>query len=152
MFYLPISLFLYLLFHNFIIFPPHSLIPSFSTILIFSHLLLILDFPFPQFLLFSLLNLAFPPPQLLLSSLLLHLLIYSLYFSIHKYIDPTSTLDWTYCQHCFVTVELYTTATTFLFPTTTTTTNTTFLLFSLHHHHISIVFIPPIVFLPDRPK
>ena len=30
-------------------------------------------------------------------------------------------------------------------------TTTTLLLFSLHHHHISIVYTPPIVFLPDRP-
>ena len=60
MFYLPlsISLFIFLLFHHFISF---VFIPS-STILIFSRLLLIHDFPPPQVLLFPLLNLDFPPP------------------------------------------------------------------------------------------
>ena len=42
------------------------------------------------------------------------------------------------------------TTTFLLFPSTTTTTFVLF--FLLHHHHISIVFTPPIVFLPDRPK
>ena len=64
MFYLPLSLFIFIfllfhillfpssiffffrsLLHNFVIFTPHSCVPSFSTILIFSYLLLILDFP-----------------------------------------------------------------------------------------------------------
>ena len=77
----------------------------------------------------------------------LHLLIYSIYFSIHKYIDllwtlhrpyidPTSTLLSTFFNTASWIVKLY------------TTTTTTFLLFSLHHHHhhhhhISIVFPPP---------
>ena len=119
MFYLPLSLFIFifLLFHNFIVFPPHSWIPSFSTILNFSHLLLIVDFPPPQFLLFSLLNLDFPPspppPP--------HLFYTFFHPQIHRpHIDPTSTLDSTFFQHCFVNSEtLY------------------------NHHHISIVFPPP---------
>ena len=82
---------------------------------------------------------------LLFSLLHLHLLIYSIYFSIHKYIDllstlhrpyidPTSTLLSTFFNIASWIVKLYTTNTT------------TFLLFSLHHlhcHHISIVFPPP---------
>ena len=81
-----------------------------------------------------------------ISLLHLHLLIYSIYFSIHKYIDllstvhrpynhPTSTLLSTFFNTASWIVKLY------------TTTTTTFLLFSLHHHHhhhhISIVFPPP---------
>ena len=105
----------YSLLHNFIIFPPHSLIPSLSTILIFPHLLLTLFLSssstifiiFPPQCCYSLLhnfiiiiNLSPPPPHsffpssstiLLFSLLHLHLLVYSIYFSIHKYIDPTST-------------------------------------------------------------
>ena len=90
----------------------------------------------------------------------LHLLIYSIYFSIHKYstsyrpyIDPTLN----FFQHSFVNSETihhhhhHHISTVFAppppppyfycFPSTTTTT---FLLFSFHHHHhhrhISIVF------------
>ena len=116
MFYSPLSLsiFIFLLFHNFIIFPPqfflllfpplqfyyspppHSWIPSFSSILIFTHLLLIFDFPPPQFLLFSLYNLDFPsPPPPHLFYMFFHSQIHGLL------IDPTSTLDSTFFQHCF---------------------------------------------------
>ena len=129
------------LLHNFIIFPPHSLIPSLSTKLIFPPLLLIffilllhnfyyfpssmLLFPPLQFYYFPLflnslplhnINLSPPPPHLFSSSftifiifppqswfpssstislfplLHLHLLFYSIYFSIYKYIDLLSTL------------------------------------------------------------
>ena len=93
----------------------------------------------------------------------LHLLVYSIYFSIHKYIDllstvhrphidptstphwphidPTSTLDSTFFQHSLVNSE--------------TIYNHHHILsllhhhhhhisiVSLHHHHISIVFPPP---------
>ena len=106
MLYLPISLFIFifLLLHNFVNFPP-QFVYSLSTILIFPHLLLIL-FLSSLFTIF----IIFPPQSsfpssstiLLFSLLHLHLLIYSIYFSIHKYIvllltlhrphiDPTST-------------------------------------------------------------
>ena len=90
----------------------------------------------------------FPSSSTILLFSLLHLLIYSTYFSIHKYIDllstvhrpyidPSSTLLSTFFNTASWIVKLY----------TTTTTTTTFLLFSLHHHHhrhhISIVFPPP---------
>ena len=99
----------------------------------------------------------------LFSLLHLHLLVYSIYFSIHKYIDllstlhrphidptptphwpqidPTSTLDSTFFQHSLVNSE--------------TIYNHHHILsllhhhhhhisiVSLHHHHISIVFPPP---------
>ena len=51
--------------------------------------------------------------------------------------------------YCFPSTTTTTTTTFLLFPSTTTTF---VLFFLLHHHHISIVFTPPIVFLPDRPK
>ena len=105
-FYLPISLFIltFLLLHNFINVPP-QLFYSLSTILIFPHLLLILflSSPFTIFIIFPPQS-SFPSSStiLLFSLLHLHLLIYSIYFSIHKYIvllltlhrphiDPTST-------------------------------------------------------------
>ena len=97
----------------------------------------------------------FPPPQfyyfpsffflfsssiriLLFSLVLLHLLIFYVYFSIYDYIDLTSTLDSTFFfQHSFVNIYDH----HYIFPSTTTTTtfllfsstatNTTFLLFSL---------------------
>ena len=137
MFYLPLSLFYFislLLLHNFIIFPPHSWIPSLSTIFII----------FP------------PPPQLYYfpsstSSFILHIFpSTNTSTSNRPYIDPTSTphrphidplptLLSTFFNTASWIVKLY---------TTTTTTTTTFLLFSLHHHHhhrhrISIVFPPP---------
>ena len=144
MFYLHLSLFnfispsqfFYSLLHNFIIFSPqcfYSLLYNF--------------YYFPSSMLFI------PLPHL-------HLLIYSIYFSIHKYIDFLSTLhrphidptlnffltqlreSWNYTPpppphfYCFPPPpppppHLY------CFPSTTT-----FLLFSLHHH-ISTVFPPP---------
>ena len=79
--------FFYYLLHDFIIFPPHSWIPSVFTILIFPHLLLIL------FLILLLQNFYYFTSSILISLLLhLHLPIYSIYFSIHKYIDFLSTL------------------------------------------------------------
>ena len=56
---------------------------------------------------------------LLFSLLLLHLLIYSIYFSIQKYIDLMLTLKGTYMDQLFLNtaswiVKLYTTTTTFL--------------------------------------
>ena len=127
-------------------------IPS-STILIFPHLLLILEFPPPQFYYFPssfcfifplFYNLFIFPPQswfsassiILLFFLPLHLLIYSIYFSTtntltsyRPYIDPR--LNFFSTKASWIE-ELY-------------TNTTTFLLFSLyHHHHISIVFpLPP---------
>ena len=139
MFYLPLSLFIviFLLFHNFIIFPPHSWIPS-STILNFSHLLLIVDFPPLQFLLFSVLNLDFPPPPPP------HLFYTFFHPQIHRpHIDPTSTLDSTFFQHCFVNSE--------------TLYNHHHISFFHHHHHISIVSLHhhyrhiSIVFPPPPP-
>ena len=102
----------------------------------------------------------------------LHLLIYSIYFSIHKYstsyrpyIDPTLN----FFQHSFVNSETIHhhhhlhISTVFAppppppyfycFPSTTTTT---FLLFSFHHHHhhrhISIVFPQKAKEAKIRPK
>ena len=115
----------------------------------------------------------FPSSSTILLFSLLHLLIYSTYFSIHKYIDllstvhrpyidPSSTLLSTFFNTASWIVKLYTTTTTtfLLFSLHhhhTITTATTFLLFSLHRHHhhlhchhhhlhchhISIVFPPP---------
>ena len=101
----------------------------------------------------------------------LHLLIYSIYFSIHKYstsyrpyIDPTLN----FFQHSFVNSETIhhhhhhhictvfppppTPPYFYCFPSTTTTT---FLLFSFHHHHhrhISIVFPQKAKEAKIRPK
>ena len=158
MFYLPLSLFIFisLLLHNFIIFPPPqffyfsplNVFISSSTILLFTssflNSLLLhnvnLSQPLPHswipsasiFVIFPLVLFYFPPPpQFLLFSLrLLHLLIYSIYFSIHKYIDLISTLDSIFFKTASWIVKLY-----------TTTNHISF--FSLHHHHISIVFPPP---------
>ena len=133
MFYLPLSLFNFislLLLHNFIIFPPHSWIPSLSTIFII--------FPPPPQLYY------FPPPPP-------HLFYIFFHPQIHRppidptstphrpHIDPLPTLLSTFFNTASWIVKLY----------TTTTNTTTFLLFSLHHHHhhhrhhISIVFPPP---------
>ena len=63
----PSSIFSFSLLHNFIIFPPqcfYSLLHNFY---------------------------YFPSSMFFIPLLHLHLLIYSIYFSIHKYIDPTST-------------------------------------------------------------
>ena len=87
--------FFYSVLYSFII-PPHSWIPSFSSILIFTHLLLIFDFPPPQFLLFSLYNLDFPSPP---PPHLFYMFFHSQIHGLH--IDPTSTLDSTFFQHCF---------------------------------------------------
>ena len=85
----------------------------------------------------------FPSSMFFIPLLHLHLLIYSIYFSTHKYIDLLSTLhrphiDPTpnfFCNTASWIVKLY------------TTTATTFLLFPLHHHHhhhhISDVIRPP---------
>ena len=131
MFYLPLSLFNFIsliLLHNFIIFPPHSWIPSLSTIFII--------FPPPPQLYY------FPPPPP-------HLFYIFFHPQIHRppidptstphrlHIDPLPTLLSTFFNTASWIVKLY------------TTTTTTFLLFSLHHHHhhhrhhISIVFPPP---------
>ena len=88
--------FFYSLLYSFIIPSPHSWIPSFSSILIFTHLLLIFDFPPPQFLLFSLYNLDFPSPP---PPHLFYMFFHSQIHGLH--IDPTSTLDSTFFQHCF---------------------------------------------------
>ena len=104
----------YSLVHNFIIFPPqcfysllqnfiillaYSWIPSLSTILIFPHLLLIL------LLILLLHNFYYFPSSIFICLFLhnfiicllhLHLLIYSIYFSTHKYIDLLSTLHQPY--------------------------------------------------------
>ena len=70
MLYLPVSLFIFISFllHNFIIFPPqcfYSLLHNFY---------------------------YFPSSMFFIPLLHLHLLIYSIYFSIHKYIDLLATL------------------------------------------------------------
>ena len=102
----PLFIFIFPTPPQFYYFPPPPWIPSFSTILIFSNLLLNLDFPPPQFLLF--------------------------------FLDPTSTLDSTcFFQHSFVNSE-------------TIHNHHHISIVSLHHHHISIVFTPPIVFLPAK--
>ena len=103
----PLFIFIFPTPPQFYYFPPHPWIPSFSTILIFSNLLLNLDFP--------------PPPQFLLF-----------------FLDPTSTLDSTcFFQHSFVNSE-------------TIHNHHHISIVSLHHHHISIVFTPPIVFIPAK--
>ena len=71
MFYLPLSLFKFISLLNFFFF-------SFSTILLFSLL--------HHFLIIS------PSSMFFIPLLHLHLLIYSIYFSIHKYIDLLATL------------------------------------------------------------
>ena len=86
----------------------------------------------------------------LFSLLHLHLLVYSIYFSIHKYIDllstphwphidPTSTLDSTFFQHSLVNSEtIYNHHHILSLPH-----HHHISIVSLHHHHISIVFPPP---------
>ena len=110
MFYLPLSLFIF--------------IPPSSTILLYS----LLNF------FYSLLHnfIIFPPQFFIPSS------SFILYIFPSKYIDPLSTLHrpdidprLNFFQHSFV--KLHTTTTFFHRHTTT------FLLFSLHHHHNSIV-------------
>ena len=114
MFYLPLSLFIF--------------IPPSSTILLYS----LLNF------FYSLLHnfIIFPPQFFIPSS------SFILYIFPSKYINPLSTLHrpdidprLNFFQHSFV--KLHTTTTFFHRHTTT------FLLFSLQHHHISIVFSPP---------
>ena len=102
------------------------------------------------------------PPQswfsasstILLFSLLLHLLIYSIYFpstntltSYRPYIDPTSTLDSTFFNTTSWIEKLYRTTTTFLLFSLLHHHHHHILLFSRHrhhhHHHISFVFPPP---------
>ena len=101
----------------------------------------------------------FPSSMFFIPLLHLHLLIYSIYFSIHKYIDllatlhhPTSTphrpciypsstphrpyIDPIHRPHIDPTLNFFNTASWIVkLYTTTTTTTTTFLLFFLHHHH-----------------
>ena len=134
MFSLPLSLFIFislLLLHNFIIFPPqcfYFLLYNFyyfpfSTFLFsppqfyyfpssfltsLPHHNINLSPPPPYSFFLFLLNFYYFPPSILISLLLhFHLLIYSMYFSIHRYIDllstlrrlhihPTSTLDSTF--------------------------------------------------------
>ena len=124
-------------------------IPS-STILIFPHLLLILEFLPPQFYYFPFsfcfifplfYNLFIFPPQswfsassiILLFFLPLHLLIYSIYFS------TTHTLT-SYRPYFYPRLNFFSTKASWIEELYTNTT--TFLLFSLYHHHqISIVFL-----------
>ena len=77
--------------------------------------LLILEFPpslqfwyipISSSFLFSLLHNFYYFPSSTLISLLLNLLIYSIYFSIHKDVDLISTLDSSFFQHCFVNSEI----------------------------------------------
>ena len=108
--------------------------------------LLILEFPHsPQFwsfptsssFLISLRNFYYLPSSILIS-LLLHLLIYSTYFSNHKYIDLISTLDSTYFQHYFVNSETIYNRHHISF-----SHHHYISIVSPHHHHISLVFPPP---------
>ena len=111
---------------NFNLSPPNS----FSFFFIF--LLLHNFYHFPSSILISLFlhNFYYFLSSILISLLLLHLFSYSIYFSIHKYIDPTSTSDRPYIDRRLIffffntalwIVKLYITTTTFLFPTDTTT-------------------------------
>ena len=85
---------------QFYIFHPHSWIPSFSTILSFPHLLLILEFPPSQFdyfpssskiFIFSTLNLDFPPPPQFY-----HFPSSSSAFSFKLYIFPSTNTSTSY--------------------------------------------------------
>ena len=107
-------------------------------------------FPPSQFLVFSLLIVFIPSSFTILLCSLLHLLIYSIYFSIHKYIDLLSTL---HRLHIDPTLTLYPPhidpSSTLHRPhiNPTSTLDSTFFQHSLvnsetvyNHHDISIVF------------
>ena len=112
MFYSPLSLsiFIFLLFHNFIIFPPQFFL------LLFPPLQFYYSPPFLNSLLFLNFDLYPPPPHFWFASSTIFIIFplqswfsfssTSSFMFFHSqihglHIDPTSTLDSTFFQHCF---------------------------------------------------
>ena len=124
-------------------------IPS-STILIFPHLLLILEFPPPQFYYFPssfcfifplFYNLFIFPPQSWFSASSIILLFSSFSTSSFiPYIFPSTNTLTSYRPYIDPRLNFFSTKASWIEELYTNTT--TFLLFSFyHHHHISIIFL-----------
>ena len=146
--------FFYSLDLNFNIFPPHSWIPS-STILIFAHLLLILEFPPPQFYYFS------------STFFLIFLLLHNFYdFPSSILISPSSSTififppqSWFPSSSTILLFSFHLLVYSIYFPSTNTSTlyrpyidptltphrpyidPTSTHHYHHHHHHLSIIFL-----------